>query len=308
MGLAIIVPGASFTGSSLGKVTFDKITPVTSISIGEGETAGKNKVKYSATVLPVNATDKRVRWAVVEGSDYAVISDDGIVSARPGANSSPVVIRATAVSAPTVYAEKTIRVTASYDYYYYRQALSGTATDFDLTDIKLFSDENTQWTLFLHVPILTVPNGPGSANIRCVFSCSYQGGAPYEGISVETLAQGRYDAHGKFIANLSPVVTQFLGDDGPMDVVPPAVSTGYSVAFSRDGQVLYYSFNGVKWAPFVTNIGSTSRLGSVAMAVGGTQLPGGAGRFPTSDTPAQVALLLGKVKDSCAELFTQFEA
>lgn len=84
---------------------------VTSITISGNEriVIGTSN-QYTASIVPDNATNKRVIWSVVTGEGD--ISVDGVLEATEGTN---ITIRATSVSNSTIYGEKAIEVVAVPD-------------------------------------------------------------------------------------------------------------------------------------------------------------------------------------------------
>lgn len=119
MGTAILVPGADWRNRNLGRVTPTGSVPAQAIFI-VGDRDVQNTAQFSVAFYPVFATDRNVEWSIVSGSEYATISSTGMVTALSGASASAVTIRATYVSNPDIYIDKTIYVTygsiAYYDY------------------------------------------------------------------------------------------------------------------------------------------------------------------------------------------------
>lgn len=114
MGIAIIVPNCDFSDANLGKVTLTGFVPVAALSInGESSVIGSS-AKYSVAYTPANTSEKRVRWSIESGNEYAVInSETGNMTILPGADNEEVVIKATSVFDSTVYATKAVTVTFS---------------------------------------------------------------------------------------------------------------------------------------------------------------------------------------------------
>ena len=111
MGIAILVPGADYSERNLGQVTINGTIPVTGISIiGPDEIATSGQ--YRASFAPPFTTQRGVTWSITSGSQYASILPSGVLVAAEGASSSPVTIRCTSIADNTIYAEKTVSVTA----------------------------------------------------------------------------------------------------------------------------------------------------------------------------------------------------
>jgi uncharacterized protein YjdB len=78
----------------LSSITVTGTNNATAISTDNGS------LQLTATVMPVNATDKTVTWSIVNGSQYAVISNTGLVTA---AGNGIITLRATANDGSGVY-------------------------------------------------------------------------------------------------------------------------------------------------------------------------------------------------------------
>ena len=88
--------------------------PLTGISI-VGLSQFSDSATFSVQYTPsdVLAKYQGVTWSIVSGSAYATINQNGVVTAKDGAASSVVVIRATSTYSTAIYAEKTVAVTYS---------------------------------------------------------------------------------------------------------------------------------------------------------------------------------------------------
>nr|DAG47209.1 MAG TPA: tail protein [Caudoviricetes sp.] len=103
-------------------VTVSEGTVTKTVALSEAELTGlsisgmqsiSDTAQYTAVYSPSDVLSKYrgVTWSVVSGSAYATIDQNGVVSAKDGASSSVVVIRATSSYNTAIYAEKTISVT-----------------------------------------------------------------------------------------------------------------------------------------------------------------------------------------------------
>lgn len=108
MGKSLIIPGADFSANAIYPV-------LTQLTIDNGTELQENVYQYAVTPTPANADDS-VSWAVVSGNEYATIDEDGVLTVLNGASSSTVVIRATSLSNPNVFADKTLIVTYGVTY------------------------------------------------------------------------------------------------------------------------------------------------------------------------------------------------
>lgn len=114
MGIAIIVPNCDFSDANLGKVTLTGFVPVSSITINGESTVTGSSSQYSVGYFPSNTSERRVRWSIESGNEYAAINiETGNLLILPNANNSQVVIKATSTANNNVYATKTVTVTYS---------------------------------------------------------------------------------------------------------------------------------------------------------------------------------------------------
>lgn len=100
-------------GTVTKTVTLEE-APLTGLSI-VGLSQFSDSATFSVQYTPsdVLAKYQGVTWSVVSGSAYATIDQNGVVTAKDGAASSVVVIRATSTYSTAIYAEKTVAVTYS---------------------------------------------------------------------------------------------------------------------------------------------------------------------------------------------------
>lgn len=113
MGLALIVPGISFSGANIGRVTPAEDIPITGLAISgpSSITGGADAAQFVAEYTPSTTSQRAVTWSIVSGASYASISASGVLSVLQGATSSAVTIRITSSVNPSIYAEKAITVT-----------------------------------------------------------------------------------------------------------------------------------------------------------------------------------------------------
>ncbi len=104
------------------EVSISEGTVTKTVALSEAELTGisisgmqsiSDTAQYTAVYSPSDVLSKYrgVTWSVVSGSAYATIDQNGVVTAKDGASSSVVVIRATSTYNTAIYAEKTISVT-----------------------------------------------------------------------------------------------------------------------------------------------------------------------------------------------------
>lgn len=86
---------------------------LTSLSITGSSSVSNasNEAQFGVTYSPSNTTQRGVSWSIVSGSDYAAITQNGLLTVKNGANSDTVKIRATSKVNTSIYADKSVTVT-----------------------------------------------------------------------------------------------------------------------------------------------------------------------------------------------------
>lgn len=112
----IVVRASTIDGSNLSeelhihKSGFE-ILPVSIVLVSQEAdcklTPAQPVIHLNAIVSPENANDKSVTWSLVQGQELATLSECGILTAI-GDNNGEIVVRATSVSDPEIYAELTV--------------------------------------------------------------------------------------------------------------------------------------------------------------------------------------------------------
>lgn len=115
MGICLIVPGADFSSANLGKVTLAGYEPITGLAISGADTVLGTSSQYLPIYTPTNTSQRDVVWSVTAGSQYATISQQGLLAVKPGASANNVTIQAASVSDPSLVATKTVSVTYTSD-------------------------------------------------------------------------------------------------------------------------------------------------------------------------------------------------
>ena len=188
---------------------------------------------------------------------------------------------------------------------YQKDSLSGTASDFVQTEVKLHSDENDKWSMFILIPPLSVNAGNGNS-MACLVSGNQQLASPWDGFSV-AVNTGRL---------MFPGIVDSVGTKTYINPVTGTTTTGnypsqatdnksHCLAISRDGTNYKYSMDGETWSSLCSYT-PTSDAKNAVLEIGGSTISGNVVRFPKSNSPAVVALLLGTKEYSFSELFEQY--
>ena len=114
MGLAIIIDDISFAARKLGQVTIAQDVSLTSIAISGSDTIGANENSQTYTVVynPLNTNQRGIEWSIESDIDDIATINGGVLTVEPTRNATTVVIKATSTSDSTIYATKTITVSA----------------------------------------------------------------------------------------------------------------------------------------------------------------------------------------------------
>jgi len=111
-GIAIIIPGADFSGKNLGKVTFLENIDVTGISIIANNSYTGIMASLTAAYAPINTLQKGCTWSITSGNEFATIdANSGVLTILSGANASAVTVKATSTYNSSITATKNITLT-----------------------------------------------------------------------------------------------------------------------------------------------------------------------------------------------------
>lgn len=111
-GIAIIIKGADFSQSNLGKVNFLENIAVESISILGQSVLSEKTAQYTISALPEGTSQTEVLWSITSGSEYAKIDENGKLTVIQTVESASVTIKAVSLYNSSVYAEKQITLSS----------------------------------------------------------------------------------------------------------------------------------------------------------------------------------------------------
>lgn len=106
---------------------------LTSLSITGSSSVSNasNEAQFGVTYSPSNTTQRGVSWSIVSGSDYAAITQNGLLTVKNGASSNTVKIRATSKVNTSIFADKSVTVT------YKAAAVAVTGVTLSKTELSL---------------------------------------------------------------------------------------------------------------------------------------------------------------------------
>lgn len=155
---------------------------------------GAASAAYAPVFTPPDATDTLVVWSVESGSQYASMDPDtGVLTARPGAFGSHVVIRAELAGRPEIFATKTVKVSFP-SHYADPSSLSLTASAWEAVAVEFipadFQNDPKIEYLSCEVPswmaVVSRSQQAGDGRITYTFSAEANDGAAREGDIVFT--------------------------------------------------------------------------------------------------------------------------
>lgn len=239
MGKALIVPGVSFAGAGLGKVTRFAPAPLESITIEGPATVVGTTALYTVLYSPSSTSQIGVIWDIVSGSGAASISQEGHLTVLPGTTAVPVRIRATSAVNPEISA--TLDVVVTY---------SSTLESIVVVGPAVISQGNTGQ--------YTVDYFPDSSTERGV-TWEIESGGQYatidqngrlivlQGASAsEVIVRATSIHHANISATLRTVVT-YVGDLESISIVGPASAAGVSVKLEVEYNPADTTQKGVEW-------------------------------------------------------------
>ena len=112
-GKAILIPGCDFASANLGVVTEQSSVPVpvSSISIQQSGSYSGQAIQLSVAYQPSNTTQTGITWSITSGSEYATISNSGLLTIKTNANNSAVTVKATSTANSSVFASANLTIT-----------------------------------------------------------------------------------------------------------------------------------------------------------------------------------------------------
>lgn len=239
MGKALIVPGVSFAGAGLGKVTRFAPAPLESITIEGPATVVGTMALYTVLYTPSGTSQIGVVWDIVSGAEAASISQEGHLTVLPGATAAPVRIRATSAVNPEISATLDVVVT-------YSSALESIV----VIGPTVISQGNIGHFLVNYNPVSStergvtweIASGSQYATIDQTGTLTVLPGA--DGAEVTVRATSIY--HENISATLTTVVT-YVGELESISIVGPASAAGVSVDLSVEYNPSDTTQTGVEW-------------------------------------------------------------
>ena len=283
MGIAIIVPGVSYSDNNLGKVTISQKLPVTGISIVGNEVVRGESYQYTISYSPSNTSQRGVVWSVEQGSEYATINQNGLLTILQGASSNDVTIKAVSTYNADVVATKVLQVTYFKELVpiYKLENKSFTASESSLinTNKTLMDSVNTEWTLFVDLSIGEKPSNQPQSELVSIYSNR----------SVDSIGIGYsvYNNGSKFLR---------FSDGSTRKLV--SVSENWKGAIRRNGDTISYSLDGKTWTDAYTMQDNNN---TNPLCFGGIINNGMPGYYAHGNVVK--ALLYDSVIEDCSNLF-----
>lgn len=282
MGIAIIVPGVSYSDNNLGKVTISQQVPVTGISIIGNEVVRGESSQYTISYSPLNTSQRGVVWSVEQGGAYATINQNGLLTILQGASSSAVTIKAVSMHNAEVLATKVLQVTYFKElvpvYKLENKTFTASSPSVINTNKTLMDNVNTKWTLFVDLSIGEKPSNIPQSELVSIFK-----GSDSIGIGYPIYGNGS-----KFLC--------FYDGSSTRKLVSIATET-WKCAIRRDGETISYSLDGKTWV----NASTTQGTNTNPLSFGGIINNSSPGYYANGSVVR--ALLYDSVIEDCSNLF-----
>lgn len=282
MGIAIIVPGVSYSDNNLGKVTVSQQVPVTGISIvGNAEVRGESS-QYTISYSPTNTSQRGVVWSVEQGSEYATINQNGLLTILQGASSNAVTIKAVSTHNAEVVATKVLQVSYFKElvpvYKLENKTFTAGSSSVINTNMTLMDNAHTMWTLFVDLSFGEKPSDIPQSELVSIFNAADSIGIGYS------------------VYNNGSKYMRFNDGSGARKLVSITTET-WKCAIRRSGVTISYSLDGKTW----TNASTTQGTNPNPLSFGGVIN----NSMPNYDANGIVvkALLYNSVIEDCSNLF-----
>lgn len=282
MGIAIIVPEVSYSENNLGKVTISQQIPITGISIVGNEVVMGESSQYTISYSPTNTSQRGVVWSVEQGSEYATINQNGLLTILQGASSNVVIIKAISIYNEEVFATKVLQVTYFKElvpiYKLENKTFTTNSPSVINTNITLMDNVNTKWTLFVDLSIGDKPSDIPQSELISIYN-----GKDSIGIGYPVYNNGN-----KFLC--------FYDESSTRKLVSITTNT-WKCAIRRNGATISYSLDGNTWIDASTTQGTNTN----PLSFGGIINNSRPGYYANGSVIK--ALLYDSVIENCSNLF-----
>lgn len=282
MGIAIIVPGVSYSDNNLGKVTISQQVPVTGISIVGNEVVRGESSQYTISYSPLNTSQRGVVWSVEQGSAYATINQNGLLTILQGASSSAVTIKAVSTHNAEVVTTKVLQVTYFKElvpiYKLENKTFTASSPSVINTNKTLMDNVNTKWTLFVDLSIGEKPSNMPQSELVSIF----------KGTDSIEIGYPVYNNGSKFLCFYDGSSTRKLVS---------ITTENWKCAIRRDGETISYSLDGKTWV----NASTTQGTNTNPLSFGGIINNSSPGYYANGSVVR--ALLYDSVIEDCSNLF-----
>ncbi len=202
MGKAIVIPDASFASFNLGTVTPLEDTTIKGLRIIAPETFTGYTLQLSLEYRPTMTTQKGVTWSIESGSEYATISQTGLLGIKPGSDGDTVTVKAVSNYNSTIYDTVDIDVTRiepTYDVVPDNVKLTFGSSDLKAQYYHAPNDtqaNNRERMLYSDNGSVTINSLPldsgGAGRSNLVTDSMYLIDVPYDAVSVTLTGQNLY--------------------------------------------------------------------------------------------------------------------
>ena len=229
MGLAIKIGDVDWSSANLGKVTIIEPVYLMGLDISVGINV-RDKVQLTPVYTPVNTTDIGVSWEIIEGSQYASISNSGELTVF-ATGTVKVKVTSTANNLISNTEDIAVECGGSNVILQVLNKQYGSTSDIDNTGLVMTGTvDNLNWTMFIDYrdwyPI---------SHLSYMMFCGKPGVGLYGMLNVK---------YGNLVFG-----DDFAGEVSKRTAVPLPNGVGLSgkVGVRRNGSVFQYTLNGIDW-------------------------------------------------------------
>lgn len=228
MGLAIKIGDVDWSSANLGQVTIIEPVHLTDLGISVGANIG-DKVQLTPVYTPNNTTNIGVSWEIIEGSQYASISNSGELTVW-ATGTVKVKVISTANNLISHTEDVPVEYGGANTILQILNKQYGGTSDIDNTGLVMTGTvDNLNWTMFIDYS-----NWYPISSSSYIMFC----GKPGKGLKGMLHIKNGYLVLGDDLA-LDPTTTAVP--------LPNGIGQSGKVGIRRNGSVFQYTLNGIDW-------------------------------------------------------------
>lgn len=202
--------------------------------------------QYSLSVTPAKASDEAFTWSITSGSDYATISQSGVVTVNEGVEGESITIKATSAYGSATKTLTVSNVVSNEKLLFQVNSLGGSSYT---SPIMAQNTGLTEWTVLMNLNC----SGVGSTACWVDEGASIGGSFPQNTTGAFTVTNYNWGA-----ANFTMCIGNSWIVGEAWNPPSPTVSN-LKYAITRSGNTVKYSTNGTTWT--TVNVSSWNTTG-----------------------------------------------